>query len=212
MSTTPASRGRRGPYAKTRATKLRILDAALLVFAENGFRSGSLREIAERVGLSDAGLLHHYPSKAALLVETLRHRDDVALRDFHIDPSDPRSVVQSFIDITDRNVHQPGVVELYCTLSAEATTPDHPAHQYFVDRYTWVRGLIVDALRALESGGHMRPGVDPVHEAIHLVSLMDGLQVQWLLDRDSVDMTAEVKRYLDGLVLEPFSLPGTSTA
>ncbi|MDX5317949.1 MAG: TetR family transcriptional regulator, partial [Actinomycetes bacterium] len=161
MTTAAAKpRGPRGPYAKSKATKLRILDAALAVFAESGFRSGSLREIAERVNLSDAGLLHHYPSKVALLEATLRHRDDVALRDFHIDMDDPRAVVQSFIDITERNMHQPGVVELYCTLSAEATTPDHPAHAYFVERYEWVRGLVTDAFDKLIRAGAARDGVD----------------------------------------------------
>ncbi|MDN4483318.1 TetR/AcrR family transcriptional regulator [Demequina lignilytica] len=207
MTTTPRTRGPRGPYAKTRATKLRILDAALAVFAESGFRSGSLREVADKVGLSDAGLLHHYPNKAALLEAVLRHRDDVALVDFHVDLADPRAVVQSFVDITERNMHQPGVVELYCTLSAEATTPDHPAHAYFIERYEWVRGLVTDALTQLRDSGELRDGVEPTPAAIHLVSLMDGLQVQWLLDRSALDMTTEVKRYVDSLTIEPFTDP-----
>ncbi|WP_062521975.1 TetR/AcrR family transcriptional regulator [Demequina silvatica] len=207
MATTPKTRGPRGPYAKTRATKQKILDAALLVFAESGFRSGSLREVAERVGLSDAGLLHHYPTKAALLIATLQHRDDVATRDFHVDTADGRSLIQNMIDITERNMNQPGVVELYCTLSAEATTPDHPAHGYFIERYDWVRDLVTGAFKQLQAEGGLRDGIEPRSTAIHLVSLMDGLQVQWLLNRDSVDMTVEVKRYLDTLVIEPFRAP-----
>jgi AcrR family transcriptional regulator len=200
-------RGPRGPYAKTKATRQRILDASLAVFAESGFRSGSLREIAERVGLSDAGLLHHYPSKADLLQATLRHRDEVNLRDFKVDLDDARGVAQGFIDITERNTHQPGVVELFCTLSAEATTADHPAHQYFVERYEWVRGLSTAAFERLRDQGELREGVDPRSAAIQLLSLMDGLQVQWLLDRSAVDMTSEVKRYLDSLVHSRFADP-----
>lgn len=207
MATTPQTRGPRGPYAKTKATRQRILDAALEVFSESGFRSGSLREIAERVGLSDAGLLHHYPSKAALLEATLRHRDDVALRDFDIDQDDARAVIQAMIDITDFNVHQPGVVELYSTLSAEATSPDHPAHEYFIDRYVWVRSLVVGALTRLRSSGELRDGVLPESAGRQLISLMDGLQIQWLLDRSSVDMTTEVKRFLDSIAVEPFEDP-----
>ncbi|NTV38385.1 MAG: TetR/AcrR family transcriptional regulator [Demequinaceae bacterium] len=209
VTTPPIPRGPRGPYAKTKATRQRILDAALAVFAESGFRSGSLREIADRVGLSDAGLLHHYPSKAELLEATLRHRDEVALRDFKIDLNDARAVAQSFIDITERNMHQPGVVELYCTLSAEATTPDHPAHEYFIERYEWVRGLITSAFERLQEQGDLRDGVDPRSAGIQVTSLMDGLQVQWLLDRSALDMTTEVKRYLDTLVHEPFVDPRT---
>jgi hypothetical protein len=32
---------------------------------------------------------------------------------------------------------------------------------------------------------------------------MDGLQVQWLLDRSSVDMAEELRRYLEGIVSVP---------
>lgn len=209
MAATTATppRGPRGPYAKSKATRQRILDASLSVFAESGFRSGSLRDIAERVGLSDAGLLHHYPSKAELLEATLRHRDEVNLRDFNVNLDDARGVIQGFIDITERNMHQPGVVELYCTLSAEATTPDHPAHEYFRERYDWARGLSVSGLERLGDQGELREGVDPRSAGIQLLALMDGLQVQWLLDRSAIDMTTEVKRYLDALVYESFTDP-----
>ncbi len=68
----------RGEYAKSAATRTAILDAALEVFAESGYRAGSLREVAERVGMSEAGLLHHFRSKSALLMAVLDHRDELA--------------------------------------------------------------------------------------------------------------------------------------
>jgi AcrR family transcriptional regulator len=43
-----------------------ILDHAAALFAQHGFAHTSLSAIAEAVGLSKAGLLHHYPSKEAL--------------------------------------------------------------------------------------------------------------------------------------------------
>ena len=50
----------RGSYAKTAARRREILEAGIEVFSANGFRSGSIRDIAERVGMSQAGLLHHF--------------------------------------------------------------------------------------------------------------------------------------------------------
>ncbi|MGO1240602.1 MAG: TetR/AcrR family transcriptional regulator, partial [Cellulosimicrobium funkei] len=52
-----------------------ILRTAVEVFGEQGFRGSSLREIAARVGISEAGLLHHFGSKAGLLTATLEERD-----------------------------------------------------------------------------------------------------------------------------------------
>ena len=50
-----------------------ILDAALEVVARNGYSRTSVRELADAVGLSQAGLLHYFDSKEHLFAEVLRH-------------------------------------------------------------------------------------------------------------------------------------------
>jgi|GEM_PF-1157088 len=45
-----------------------ILDAALHVFAERGYASGSMREIAKRVGVSEPALYRHFTGKEALFL------------------------------------------------------------------------------------------------------------------------------------------------
>lgn len=45
-----------------------ILDAALHVFAERGYASGSMREIAARVGVSEPALYRHFTGKEALFL------------------------------------------------------------------------------------------------------------------------------------------------
>src|SRR3954471_9368047 len=68
----------RGSYAKGRARREAIRAAANELFAAQGFRGASLAAIAARVGLSEAGVLHHFPSKEHLLLELLelRHERD----------------------------------------------------------------------------------------------------------------------------------------
>ena len=65
----------RGEYAKSAARRQEIVAAALEVFSEAGFHKGSIRDVAERAGLSQAGVLHHYPSKHLLLQAVLDWRD-----------------------------------------------------------------------------------------------------------------------------------------
>lgn len=48
------------------STKSRILDEALAVFAENGYRGTNLRDLAARLGLSKSALYKHYESKEAI--------------------------------------------------------------------------------------------------------------------------------------------------
>lgn len=188
----------RGSYAKTEEKRRTILDAALEVFAQSGYRSGSLREVAERVGMSEAGLLHHFPNKSALLAAVLARRDEQSYDYVPLDGKGNISI-PGLVALAAYNASIPGVVELYCTLSAEATSPDHPAHDYFVDRYQWTTANMTRAFGDLQQQGLLRNGVTPERAARSTIAMMDGLQVQWLLDRDSVDMAEDLRDHLTGL-------------
>ncbi|WJM16192.1 TetR family transcriptional regulator [Microbacterium arborescens] len=192
-TTTPERRRRRGSYAKTEATRQAILDAALEVFSQSGYRAGSLRDIATRVGMSEAGLLHHFRNKSALLEAVLEERDARARALVPIESEDGAEVLRGLVFLAAHNASTPGVVELYTTLSAEATASDHPAHAYFVRRYEYTRGNIERSFRSLRDQGRLRHGMTPRRAAITVVALMDGLQVQWLLDRDALDMAGELR-------------------
>jgi len=196
-------RGPRGPYAKSEQTRKVILDAALKVFAESGYRSGSLRNVADRVGMSEAGLLHHFPSKSALLIAVLERRDEQTQEQFDFDPEHGVEILRSFVKLAEYNASTPGVVELFCTLSAEATSAEHPAHAYFRNRYEFTRGVILTAFQDLAERGELRPTVSPEAASRGVIALMDGLQIQWLLDRDSVDMAEDLRSYVSTLVEGP---------
>lgn len=47
-------------------TKIKILDEALIMFAENGYRGTNLRDLAAGLGLSKSALYKHYESKEAI--------------------------------------------------------------------------------------------------------------------------------------------------
>jgi len=189
----------RGSYAKSEERRREILEAALEVFAVSGFRSGSIRDVAERVGMSEAGLLYHFPTKNVLLTAVLDERDEIARR---IVPNgeDGLATVLGLVTLAEYNMTIPGVVELFCVLSAEATAADHPAHDYFVQRYEAVRSLTGRAFGLLAERGLLRQGIDPEAASRNVIALMDGLQVQWLLDRNSVDMPEEIRQFIRGVL------------
>ena len=212
MTDTPATvvadtprRGRpRGSYAKTEGRRQEILAAAFEVFSTSGYRSGSLKDVADKVGLTQAGLLHHFPNKEALLEAVLTLRDEESVARTGALSAQGIGLLHGLVELTRYNTTIPGLVALYCVLSAEATDPDHPAHEYFQRRYNWVRGIMTDAFDELDGRGQLRPGIVPPAAARQLAALMDGLQVQWLLDNDSVDMPAEVVAFLEAITTEKF--------
>jgi AcrR family transcriptional regulator len=190
----------RGEYAKTPARRHEILTAAVEVFSASGFHKGSLRDVAERAGLSQAGVLHHFPSKSHLVEAVLTWRDEQSRERIGGGDSGLERI-RALVELVDYNQNEtPELVELFATLSAEATSSDHPAHDYFARRYRWVIDYMRGGFERAAEEGALRPDVDCASAARTLVALMDGLQVQWLYDRDSVDMAAEVRRYLQTLL------------
>jgi len=195
------TRAPRGEYAKSAGRRQEIVAAALEVFSEVGYHKGSIRDVADRVGLSQAGLLHHYPAKHLLLEAVLDWRDQDALARMGAEPPQGLAMLRAMVELAEHNQTTPQVVELHVTLSGEATAQDHPVHDYFVRRYAAVVKMMTEAFEHAAARGQLEPGVDCRSAAITLVALMDGLQGLWLLDPDSVDMAEELRRYLRPLII-----------
>ena len=53
-------------------TRARVLDAALALFTERGYAGTSIRDLADRLGMTKAALYYHFASKEALLRELAR--------------------------------------------------------------------------------------------------------------------------------------------
>lgn len=186
---------RRGSYAKGVAKREEILTTALDVIARNGYRRTSVRELADAVGLSQAGLLHYFSSKEELFQEILRKRDDVDTETFDIHTGRP---IDAFFQVIRHNSEVPGLVQLYAQLSTEAGDADHPAHEFFVERYVSFRAMFGDMLRDEQAAGRIDPDLDLDLIGNLFLAAADGLQTQWMLD-PSIDM-AEHLTYLWHLV------------
>ncbi|WP_059008869.1 TetR/AcrR family transcriptional regulator [Streptomyces specialis] len=187
-----ASRGPRGPYAAGREAQRCIVDAAREVFAERGYRGGSLRDVAERAGVSAANIVHHFGSKEGLLVAVLEARD--ANTDL-IERGRRGDIVEGMRLLVRTNQTQRSIVGLYAVLSAEATDPAHPAHDYFRERYARVLRIAVTAVEAARAKGNLPAGPPAEQVAAGLLAVMDGLQNQWLFDPE-FDMAAAFDAHL----------------
>ena len=190
-------------YAKGRAKRREIIDRAMTLFGEVGYRGASLREIAARCGISPPGLLPHFPPKESLLLAVLEHRDEVDSVWLTAEDEDPVAGLRRLVEVVERNVGRRPIVELYAVLSAEATSADHPAHEYFQDRYRRTLAAVQATYERARDLGALREGVDPATAARQLVAVMDGLLVQGRLDGGATDMVGTVRDLVGAQLLRP---------
>jgi AcrR family transcriptional regulator len=184
-----------------------ILKAAIEIFGNKGSTNGTLADVAEQVGITHAGVLHHFGSKQKLLLEVLayRDRDDVAgLAQKHI-PGGPELFLH-LVRTAFTNEKRPGIVQAYTVLSAESVTDEHPSRPFFEERYTTLRREVTAAFHELCAQEGVRDPDTIAEAAAAILAVMDGLQLQWLLHPDVVELggTSEFAiRAIVNAVLQP---------
>lgn len=189
-STTTEEKVVRGPYQNGIRRRREIIETATRVFATLGYNGGSLRQIAVEVGVTPAALTRHFDSKEGLLSAVLEKWDQEAEAR---NPADVRGL-DYFILLRDAvvyNTQHRGLIELFLTLSAEASNPGYPARGFIQQRYRRVVETGVVHLTEAREAGDVRAMDDATigSEVRALYAIMDGVQLQWLID-PSLDVVA----------------------
>ncbi len=204
----PNATTRRGPYQNGIRRRREIIESASRIFAAYGFTSGSLRQIADEVGVTPAALTRHFGNKEGLLSAVLANWD----RDAEIRNSADIRGLDYFIGLRDTaryNQANRGLIELFLTLSAESTNASHPAREFIQSRYRHVVGHGVQHLREARDDGETVWMSDEkiTAEVRSVFATMDGLQLQWLLD-PSIDLIGIFSQALSGYLERWTGRPG----
>ncbi|WP_037959311.1 TetR/AcrR family transcriptional regulator [Streptomyces violens] len=190
----------RGSYAVGRERRERIVKAATDLFSTAGYARTSMARVAQDVGISTTGLLHYFPTKQHLLLAVAEHRLDVAtaLMDASTE-ADGDSLIETLLAITKRFVDEPGLIELFVTLSAEAADPSSAAHELFAARYERTVGELSARFQSCARNGSFRTDIDYDAVARECVAVSDGLQLQWVLSGGRTDLLAGTRAHLERL-------------
>jgi AcrR family transcriptional regulator len=194
-----ARRPRTRDAAELRREK--IIAEALSIVSQRGYHGFTVQELAARCGLSNAGLLYHFPSKDQLFVAVIHELEQ---REIH--------ALGPLVALIERNevpltavidllhalfAHEnalPELAQLYAVLQAESLDVAHPAHESFRAREAAVLDLFTRLL-----GPYV---VDPRSTARQMLALREGLRLQWLRAEQSFDPLAEWIRAVTVLVPE----------
>ncbi len=193
---------RRTQAERTRQRKKQVIHAAIHYFGQYGYHGARLSDIAQAAGVTEPGLLHHFPSKENLLMEVLAERDRIDHERFdpglHAEPGHPLISLQK---LAEHNETVPGLVQLFTVLVAESIDDQHPGHDFFRRRYQDLRDQTIEVIQLAQAQGEIRADIPARDLAILLFAMMDGLQIQWLYEPQKIDMARLFAQFL-GLIQE----------
>lgn len=173
-----------------------ILDEAIRIVGERGYYGFTVQDLAQRCGISNAGLLYHFGSKDNLLLcmlQEFERRETEAIEPLVAvatqalgRPDASQALLTLLRTMVARASTQPQIGRLYMALQSETLDPKHPAHESFRRREAAVLELFAQLVSPYVA--------EPHSTARQLLALMDGLGQQWVRTDESFDLAAEWNR------------------
>ncbi len=168
--------------AKGRARKELIVEAATRLVARNGSRGTNLAEIATEAGVSQSGLLYHYPTKEALLNAVLDRRDETEDEILWRDADAGLGILDVIAQNVTRWASHSQTVGMHTVLVVENLGEDGALHPRLAGRYHATVDRVAAVLASAQDRGEIRADVDTRLKAVEIIAFVNGLETAWLLD------------------------------
>lgn len=191
-------RRRRSPKGEDR--RKQILDAAMRLFARGGYNTVALADVAAEVGITQAGLLHHFPSKADLLMAMLEAREEIYRRNQNRRIAEGRPFFDAYLKALRENEANPDTVQLMAMLSSESLAKDHPAHDWFASRTARLVKVEAEQIGKSIDADKLPEGIGLEDLSRGFIAMADGLRLQWLMDPEAVNRTEIIAKFVEMLL------------
>ena len=187
---------------RTRRSRGAILDAALRIVGEEGYRAMTTTRIEEVSGVSRGLVGYHFRSKRGLTEAIIRHVQDLFVEDIlALRVARQSTGIEGVLALIGGYLGQlgrdprPSRAMLILIVESFASQPD------LRDAVRNLNGVLRDSLRDQllrgQEDGSVRGDIDPTVESVLLAGILRGIAVQWLADPGGVDLVQATDRAVD---------------
>jgi len=177
------------------AKKINIVHAAAKVFAEKGVVKTKMIDIAEEAGIGKGTIYEYYRSKEEIFADTFRLLFDhmeIKLAEAIGNTTDPIVKLKALIQVSYKEflVHSGDLVGIMMDFWAEGIrtkSTDVISLVNLEQMYSEYKMLIADILYEGMSQGIFKQ-VDANSVAAIIVGAMDGVMLQWIMNKNAVDI------------------------
>lgn len=186
------------------AVEDRILDAALETFARDGIRPATFCTVSERAGVPEPVVREQFASKDELLLAVLGWVDASfpEIEAWVAEPGGGLETLRRLPATAGVLAERPRLIRLRVVVSAEAMVRDGAARRYTQHRTEAILRWLMRVLKEGVRRGEIDPEVDVKARATELVTFTEGIQVQWVLHPNRVDLIKAYESYVDDLVAQ----------
>jgi TetR/AcrR family transcriptional regulator, fatty acid metabolism regulator protein len=169
----------------TAATEKRrvILEAAVRVFARQGFHTSRVSDIADQAGVAYGLVYHYFPSKEAILDTLFLERWEFMLQAIaeadviHTAARDKLHAIAAFI--VDSYRHDPELMKVIIVEVTRAANTFARTHlEKIRDAYRLIAGIVAQAQRE----GAFRREITPEFAALAFYGLVEQVLTGWIFD------------------------------
>lgn len=180
--------------------QLEIIEASLDIIKENGIENLTTKKIAEKIGISEAGLYRHFKSKLEITLEILNYFKEKAIETLNSIPEN-YSKVEQIKYILEKKAKEfsekPGLVVL---ILLEEIIPPQPVltekiREIISLNKTKLKEIIVEGQR----NGEIRTDIDPEILFQIIIGSFRFIVTRWRIENFKYDIVYEFKKLWDGI-------------
>lgn len=192
----------------------RIIEAAVEVFAEKGFRAARVSDIARTAGVADGTIYLYFRNKEDLLLVIFEEKMELLLtqlEDALRGLDDPLDRIVAYTRNHFRSIEEnPALAQV---LQVELRQSHRFLRDYRPEKLWQYLGVFSELVRDGQERGVIRPEVDPFLAQWAFFGALDEISIQWVLarrrERFNLDHAADqvVGMFLRGMVPETVDVP-----
>ncbi len=181
--------------------RVRILMAALKVFAEKGISSATIREIAEEANIGKGTIYEYFKSKDDIIFSAFSffiEESKISISRIKSLTDSPEEKLKKALLFFREIVKEEGMQTFeimfdFWAMGIKEKKYRSDFYKYLKDFYSGYRNVFANIIREGQVKGVFKEDISPENAGAMIIGMLDGLMVQWILDGKNVNYGIIVK-------------------
>jgi len=187
--------------------KEHILLSAINIFASKGFTKTTINDIAVSANIGKGTVYEYFKSKdeiiqdAFLFFTSSMTNEFTEIMSLDLNGKDKLvNILKAFCTYFTNKEKPEGIIEVILDFWAEGMRSDNSKtilNENMREMYIAYRKFLIDIIKQGIDDGSFKNDIDPFSISATVIAMLDGLMLQWILDKKTIDVKSIIKSFTD---------------